>query len=203
MAVDDKALTRALDARGERTSLWTGLAVGLGVAALLGIAGVAVYLVMRSKQMTGPQLHGSAQPSVYLIDNTRSGTAIQPAPAALIPQQAKSLPRQRTASMMKSYRLPSLSDADSRAARIATAPRHAGVEVVLRVASPPNSWAVFSNDANELNTPGIGTVPVGNTFIIPMGQHDRVYLEPGQAIFAKGNMANVIVSVSISDGDLA
>lgn len=115
---------------------------------------------------------------------------------------------------MKTYFLPWLGDPLSQAVRIATAGDDP-YEVVVRTVGPPGSFAVFSFDANELNTmdlpavaPGVTAPPTGgDVLVLPGGQFQVIRLASKMALFAKGNVGpgvaippeGVIISVAGAD----
>jgi hypothetical protein len=117
-------------------------------------------------------------------------------------------------STMRTFFLPWLGDPYSQAVRIATAGNDP-YEIVVRTVAPPGAFAVFSFDANELNTmdlavvaPGITGPPTGgDVLIIPGGQFQIVRLRPKQGLFAKGNIGPGAaippegVIISITGGD--
>lgn len=117
-------------------------------------------------------------------------------------------------SVMKTYFLPWLGDPFSQAVRVGTAGDEP-YEVVVRCVAPPGSFAVFSFDANELNTmdlpviaPGVTGPPTGgDVLVIPGGQFQIIRLRPKMGLFAKGNIGpgaaippeGVVISVTGGD----
>lgn len=202
----------------ERESSWMPLAVGLGIVALIGVAGVVVYLLVRRKDgetsVLGavdprylPQPMQQA-PQVYLINAGGGGTVTRAEPqndGAMLSTlgriengigslvQHNKVPYNQ--STMRTYRLPWLADEHNPAVRIATA-GNASMEAVVRVVSPPGALAAFSFSPNELNIPqrtvgpGMSTVPAGDTLVIPAGQQQTIHMNPKQVLYAKGNFSN-------------
>ncbi|UCC72079.1 MAG: hypothetical protein JSV86_17175 [Gemmatimonadota bacterium] len=69
--------------------------------------------------------------------------------------------------------------------------------VQVRPVDPPGAFAVLSFSPTELNIRGPGVaVPVGHTIIIPVGQWQTVPMAPNSALYARGNIAGVTLSVS-------
>lgn len=204
----------------ERGSAWMPLAIGLGIVALIGVAGVVVYLLVRRKDNGEHTVLGAVDPrylpqqpqapQVYLINAGGGGASVthanppQSDGAVLsllgrIENGIGSLVNHNkvpySQSTMRTYRLPWLADADNPAVRIATA-GNMSMEAVVRVVSPPGALAAFSFSANELNIPqrtvgpGMSTVPAGDTLVIPAGQQQQIHMNPKQVLYAKGNFSN-------------
>lgn len=161
----------------ERESSWMPLAVGLGIIALIGVAGVVVYLLVR-RQDNGetsvlgavdprylPQPVQQQAPQVYLINAGGGGATVTHAnPPQSDNAMLSMLGRIESGigslvnhnrvpynqSTMRTYRLPWLADVDNPAIRIATA-GNASMEAVVRVVAPPGGLAAFSFSSNELN----------------------------------------------------
>lgn len=202
----------------ERASSWMPLAVGLGIVALIGVAGVVVYLLVRRKDNGETSVLGAVDPrylpqqpqapQVYLI-NSGSGQVSHanppPGDGAMLSMLGRiengigSLVHHNkvpySQSTMRTYRLPWLADADNPAVRIATA-GNVSMEATVRVVSPPGALAAFSFSANELNLPqrtvgpGMSTVPAGDTLVVPSGQQQSIHMNPKQVLYAKGNFSN-------------
>ncbi len=202
----------------ERESSWMPLAVGLGIVALIGVAGVVVYLLVRRKDNGETSVLGAVDPrylpqqpqapQVYLI-NSGSGQVSHANPPQNDGAMLSMLGRIENGigslvhhnkvpysqSTMRTYRLPWLADADNPAVRIATA-GNVSMEATVRVVSPPGALAAFSFSANELNLPqrtvgpGMSTVPAGDTLVVPSGQQQSIHMNPKQVLYAKGNFSN-------------
>lgn len=202
----------------ERGSSWMPLAVGLGIIALIGVAGVVVYLLVRRKDngehtvlgAVDPRYLPQPAPQVYLINSGGGQATVTRAEApqsdgAMLSMLGRiengigSLVNHNRVpynqSTMRTYRLPWLADADNPAIRIATA-GNVSMEAVVRVVSPPGALAAFSFSANELNIPqrtvgpGMSTVPAGDTLVVPAGQQQEIHMNPKQVLYAKGNFSN-------------
>jgi hypothetical protein len=187
----------------ERGSSWMPLAIGLGIVALIGVAGVVVYLLVRRKDNGETSVLGAIDPryvpqlqqqvpQVYLI-NAGSGQAqvVKAEPAnghgdsAMLSMLSRieagidSLVNHNKVpynqSTMRTYRLPWLADASNPAVRIATA-GNASMEAVVRVVSPPGALAAFSFSPNELNITQTVVAPGLST--VPAG--DTLVVPAGQ-----------------------
>jgi len=210
------------------------LAVGLGIITLVGLASVIVYLIVRRRDPVTGQLGDGVvaqQPQVYLI-NAGGGQAqvVRAEPVAAAPaNEGASAALERiesrmgslfnfftqrkqsaTPATMRTYQLPWLGDQNNPAIRIATAGAEP-YEVTVRVVSPPGGLAALSFSPNELNLtqsivgPNMSAVPTGDTLIIPSGQKHNVFMNPRQALYARGNFSpsnpNGAVVLSITAGD--
>jgi len=203
----------------ERGSAWMPLAIGLGIIAVIGVAGVVVYLLVRRKDNGESSVLGAVDPrylpqqqapQVYLINSGGGQATVTRAEApqsdgAMLSMLGRiengigSLVNHNRVpynqSTMRTYRLPWLADADNPAIRIATA-GNASMEAVVRVVAPPGALAAFSFSANELNLPqrtvgpGMSTVPAGDTLVVPSGQQQEIHMNPKQVLYAKGNFSN-------------
>jgi hypothetical protein len=181
----------------ERSGMWSGLAVGLGVAALVGVAGVLVYLLVRKKDnqvvgiVQGPVGGlGRAEPMPMSAGSSMPEVVGSPTEA----------PRgQWRSSVVKSYRLPSLNDKTRGAIRVAQA-TDVAYEVALRTVSPDGQFAAFSFSATELNT--ATNPPIGDNIILPTGHWQLMTLRPREVLYAKGSNANVVVSVTMNEAHL-
>jgi hypothetical protein len=101
-------------------------------------------------------------------------------------------------SRARSFSLPALSNYRSEAVRVATATDRP-CRATVRVVGPIGGHAVFAYTPNELNMPGQDTIPVGDTLIMAAGDVQEVRLPPRQAIYAKGSVPGVVVSVLTSE----
>lgn len=187
-----------------RTGMWTGLAVGLGVTAVLGVAGVLVYLLVRKKdgQIVGVQaIQGLGRPSQpMLMGGGISGAglseeAVADVIASMQPAE-KAPPAQPSiwnSSTMKSYTLPSLNDKTRGAIRVAQA-TDLPYDVMIRTIGPPGQYAALSLNVGELNS--ASGVPVGDLILLPTSQFQTLKLKPKEVLYAKGSQSNVIISVT-------
>ena len=187
---------------------WSGVAVGLGIAALIGLVGVVVYLaVSRRREQAPPQL-GAPQPaqpaSIYfapqIMLDDKSGQQTQATAA-----QTAAPPAELTEkTYMRTVDLPAVENPYSRAVRVVQAPKDTPYQAEIQVVSPPGSFAVLSFDAATLNLPmQNGALPRGDTMSVPAGVFKPVFLAPGQVLYGKGaNGGNpagsVPVTVSVS-----
>jgi hypothetical protein len=187
---------------GEATSIAAGLAVGLGVAAVLGLLGVVVYLLARRRgddALTGPAY------VPYPVPAGPWGAPMLPVPSAPAPSiaalqgqfqqlrapQMNGEPSPET--RMKSWTLP----ATGEPYQIVKASRRP-YRVVVRTVGPPGAFAIVSPDPTELVT-NTNAVPVGDTLIIPSGAQNEIRLTPRQALYARGNVAGVCISVTYTE----
>jgi len=185
-----------------RSSPWVPVAVGLGIVALIGVAGVIVYLLVRRKdngetsvlgavdprvlpqpiQQQAPQVYlinaGGGQASVTHANPPQSDNAML-SMLGRIENGIGSLVHHNKVpynqSTMRTYRLPWLADVDNPAIRIATA-GNVSMEATVRVVSPPGALAAFSFSANELNIPQRTIGPGMST--VPAG--DTLVIPAGQ-----------------------
>jgi hypothetical protein len=175
---------------------WSGIAIGVGLAALAGVLGVIAYLLLRRRD---GQLGGAGAPQVVVVNGRRERPKRKPRRERTLDDLMKtplsSIALSTEQSFMKSVRLPMINDPRAPAVRI-VASTDVPYRVVLRVISPPGSFGIFSMTPNELNLLGTASVPVGDTMAIPVGGHEVVYLMRNQALYGKGNVANVIVSIN-------
>ncbi len=194
----------AKERTGESTSLWTGLATGLAVAAGIGVIGIIFYLLQRSRteatQATALLGQGYPPPPppqmipypVYMNGGGAMSAPPQPMPGAGVVAIDGAY---RPNSMANTRRLPSLGAAGSQAIRVAGNDQMP-IEAHVRAMGPPGSFATLSFSASELNTPGLGaTIPNGYNYTIPAGEQQRIPLNRAQALYAKGNVDGVQLSV--------
>lgn len=184
-----------------RESKWVPLAVGLGIIALIGVAGVVVYLLVRRKDNGETSVLGAVDPrylpqpmqqqapQVYLINAGGGGGTVTRAEPQNDGAMLSTLGRIENGigalvhhnkvpynqSTMRTYRLPWLADEHNPAIRIATA-GNASMEAVVRVVSPPGALAAFSFSPNELNIPQRTVGPGMST--VPAG--DTLVIPAGQ-----------------------
>lgn len=167
-------------------SFAAGLAIGLSLVAGVGLGVVLFYLLMRRREpLSAPHIiaidHQAEEPVRML-----SGPP-KPAEYVAAPQETR----------MRSLTLPQLGTL-SMAVRVATGGREP-TDVTLRVVGPPGGFGVFSADAAALNMPGIGTLPIGDTLLLPTGDTQRIRLKPRQPLYGRGSLAGVVVSVTMSE----
>jgi hypothetical protein len=199
------------------TSPWMPLALGLGIIALVGVAGVVVYLLVRRKDDGSSTVLGTvdprylpqpapaaapAAPQVFVI-NTGNGSASAPTtapalPAATAPAELESvtglgeapLPPFHPSATPFYQRLSSI-DSNTPAERLVTAGAHA-LEVVVHVVEPRGATAVLAFTPNALHT--------SSAIILPSGQERRIRVDRHQTLYAKGRSSvaagQVILSVA-------
>lgn len=178
--------------------------MGLGVAAVLGLLGVFVYLLARRRGDGGDQLTGPIYVP-YPVPAGPWGAPMLPVPAPPAPSvaaMAEQFQQLRAPQMngepspetrMKSWTLPSTGEPY----QIVKANRRP-YRVVVRTVGPPGAFAIVSPDPTELaiNT---NAVPIGDTLIIPAGEQNEIRLTPRQALYARGNVPGVCLSVTYTE----
>jgi hypothetical protein len=208
--------TQSLASPTKPRDLISEIAIGLATVAVLGLGAVIMYLIFRKKDEPGFGVSLPANqdfssqyispeplllPAPPELPSAPEAPTVAPtvpvAPTPLVTEWHRVRERPMNQGVLKSYTLPSLATAGSEAVRLATAGDEA-TSVVVRTVSPMGSYAVLAFSAAELNTPGVGTTPTGDTLFVVVGDKQRVRLAPRQALFAKGSTAGVIVSV-VSD----
>jgi hypothetical protein len=196
------------------TSPWMPLALGLGIIALVGVAGVVVYLLVRRKDDGSSTVLGTvdprylpqpapavapAAPQVFVI-NTGNGSASAPVPAPTPVTHAETesvtglgeapLPPFHPSATPFYQRLSSI-DSNTPAERLVTAGAHA-LEVVVHVVEPRGATAVLAFTPNALHTP--------TAIILPSGQERRIRVDRHQTLYAKGRSSvaagQVILSIA-------
>jgi hypothetical protein len=189
------------------TSPWMPLAIGLGIIAVLGMAGVVVYLLVRRKDdgtqtVLGavdprylPQPAPVAAPQVFVI-NTGNGSASTPAPITRTESEPVTglgespLPPFYPSDRPFHQRISSI-DSNAPAERLVTAGAHA-LEVLVHVAEPRGASAVLAFTPNSLHT--------SHAIILPSGQERRIRVEPHQTLYAKGRSSAGQVILSVTAG---
>lgn len=177
----------------EGLGIATGLALGLGIVAVLGMFGLVVYLLVR-KDSGSPVFFGD-------LAGTHPSLLSSPAPQRMHLEVPPPLPApflQTEDTFLRTVSLPSLTDLNSEAVPVAKAPKHTAMDVELRVLGPAGSFAAFSYDASELNMPDLGTRPSGYTIVIPtgtVGSPAVLMLQRGQTLYGKASSLHVVVSV--------
>lgn len=185
----------ASERTGESTSLWAGLAVGLGICVAVGLLGVVVFLMRRQSGQSPIQIFG--QPPQYLpmpmagtippMAASQSSAPVRGGGAPAVPFHPLTAASTRV--------LPALGTA-SQAIRVAGNLHHP-VRVTIRPVGPPGTLAVLSFSAAELNMPGLNPVtPAGYVFSIPVGHAETFDLDRGQSLFAKASDPGVHLSVA-------
>jgi hypothetical protein len=208
-------------------SHWVGLAVGLGVAAAIGVIGLLIYVLRKNttQQQLGDsymplQLPPPAPPApqVYLISTSNGATITSATPAAPpASSDASGDNETRGAVQRMEMTLNGLASQLSRpaqqpiaqtlalpslsdrspAVRIVQATKTA-YDAVLRVVGPAGAFAAFSTDPVELSRPDMPAVPTGNTIIVQSGHWHPIRLLPRQAVYGKGQAPNSGETVFVS-----
>jgi hypothetical protein len=184
---------------GESTSLWAGLAVGLGVCVAVGLVGVILFLMRRSSGGTSQPLLGQLPPPQYVPMPYPMPMAKLPSMPGTFSAPSKGVGaaapfRPLTASNTRT--LPSLSVANSQAVRVA-GNAHYPIRVTIRPVGPPGAIVALSFSAAELNMPGLNPVtPTGFIFSIPVGHTETFDLDRGQSLYAKASDPGVRLSVA-------
>jgi len=183
----------------ERGSLWIPLAVGLGIIAVVGVAGVIVYLLVRRDRDGGTTTLGSvdtryflpapqtapapaAAPQIYVI-NAGGGTVTAPVTPAIAesiePPKPVAIPS--TAPML--HRLPPATSAIP--AALASTGAHA-IEVNVAVLEPSGATAVLAF------SPDLSTNPV----VLRAGEERRIRIDRRQTLYGKGQTGYVTVTLA-------
>ncbi len=165
------------DQKREGTAVAAGTALGLGIAAIMGVGLILAYLLFRRRDDGTVAL----LPAMATPWSMPPGVVQSPAPAAL----------PSPSSTLRTYTLPSITTSAA-AFRLATAPRNAHHRVTVRVVAPQGGLAVLSFSASELS--GVNSLAAG-TMTIPTGQHQEIRLPPGQSLYGKGHIPGVMVSL--------
>ena len=163
----EQAIQRVEIRDPDRSSLLTGLALGLGIVAVLGVTGVLVYLLVK-KDGTVVQVQAptSAQPGL--------GEALPPINERVFP-------------------LESLPDLRSVAARILEAGPARYLKVQAR--GPAGEWAILGYRAQDINDV-TGSIPTENTHVVFCGETQVRPVRSGFDLLAKGSSRGVKVAVS-------
>jgi hypothetical protein len=101
--------------------------------------------------------------------------------------------------LFKSYRLPLVTNKLRPAIRVAQA-TDVPYGIILRTIGPAGGWAVFAYNASELDGSNTNT-PMGDVLILPTFQWQFLTLKPRQVIYAKGGVADTLISVTFSELD--
>jgi hypothetical protein len=198
IAAEDKLIRLELS-DPERTSLMSGLALGLGLAALVGAVGVAIYFAFRRRNEGTQGLAGpaaSSQPIVYMLPSSSSGEIVSRAPVpAVSPVTAAAAAPVDDRVYTKTYLLPPMTATQIGPVRVAQAMDNP-ITVVVQVTNETAKSAVFSKDMSALARPSVAGIPAGGTFSILAGHSSEVRLAPRQALYAKGSTTGLLVTVS-------
>lgn len=176
--------------QSEGTARWSGLAVGLGIAAVLGVAGIALYLILRGRG----QLNAAPQPQ-QLYGNP-FGQVFYPPSVLPEPHHPAGPPPVQTAIPVSygSVRTVVLEGPNARPRMLLQARRP--TRVVLRVLGPECAFVSWSYEMGDL-TPvsnGAGALPVGTETTILIGT--------GQRLYALGSHPTTALTITESVGDL-
>lgn len=182
--------------RGENTSLWVGLAVGLSAAAALGVFGIIMFLMRRRDQAVlapagGPPL----QLAGYATGYTPNGEMMPSMPIAHMSQLPPSTSAGRGASYATSMRTYTLSS--TRVSRIFTAVGTRHWKVTVRVVGPPgNTFAFVGPDAAN-----VALSSGWNTTVVAVGTEAPIRLRPGDVLYGRGNTDNTVISMIAYEDD--
>lgn len=182
---------------GRSTARWSGLAVGLGIVAVIGLAGVVVYLLVRKRdgkvmgEMQGLQGF-SAFPPINIYNQLPGAPAVatveKDIPSKTLPEVVAQADHVNHDTTMRTVRL-----TPAAAFRVATAPSGNPWRVHVRVLGPPGTWAMFATDYSRLRT---GQHPSEDeVMVVPSGQDTAIRLNPRQILYGMSNVDGVCVSV--------
>lgn len=190
----------------ERPSNWMPLAIGLGIVALIGVAGVVVYLLVRRKDNGETSVLGAVdpryvqqmqqqapQPQVFLINAgggspatvTRAADAAPSGDSAMLTMLGRI--EAGIGSLVNHNKVPYNQSTmrtyrlpwladESNPAVRIGTAGNASMEAVVRVVSPPGALAAFSFSPNELN--GAQRVIAPGLSTVPAG--DTLVVPAGQ-----------------------
>lgn len=192
---------------GCKSDVIATLAMGLAAVATVGLSFVILYLMFR-KEGSSPALAAPSYVPVpmYLPPSSATNTVQAPDLSDItaspsvddIPTVAPPPPPMSKtigSTIVSTHVLPQLGTTQP-AVRIATA-YDIPTEAVLRCVGPPGSYVAFSFDPTELSLTN-PVVPSGNTGIVPAGQFETIRMKPKSVLYAKGDLANTIISVSLA-----
>ena len=195
--------------QGGSGGIATGLAIGLGAVAILGFGVVICYLLFRRRdgegQATAPVLTGAPQiihreiirevlPERVPLERARRRSPSYHADPDDEDYEEPAARRVSNEARARSFYLPTLADSRSEAVRIATATDRP-CRATVRVVAPSGGFIAVAYSPSELNVPGLDAIPVGDTLIMPVGDVQEMRLSPRQALYAKGSVPGVVVSV--------
>ena len=161
-----------------RAALWAGVAIGVASMAVLGVFGFVMYVSLRDREK---QLLGG-------------GEAVAALPVVPMPNLPPSTSASRGASYATTMNTLSLSD--TRVMRLFTAVGTRHWLVRIRVVQPPGSFAFVGNDASNVMLDGGWGVT-----IVPAGSTAPIRLRPGDILYGRGNVADVMVSMTAHEDD--
>jgi hypothetical protein len=197
LAVRERNAQQLADAEPKHSTNWMPLAVGLGIVAVVGVAGVIVYLLLRrdgNKTSTlgevdpryflpPPAMPAAAAPQIYVI-NAGGGTVTAPSAAPAAPNVEPALkPVAIPSTTPMLHRLPPATNAVP--AALATAAAHA-IEVNVAILEPTGAVALlaFSPDLAE------------RPMALRVGEERRIRIDRGQTLYGKGQSGYVTVTVA-------
>ena len=162
-----------------------GLIAGTGLGALL--SGLIVYFVVRRRKEATP-----APVLMGAVPVQFAAPPPLPGPKIAAPQEVVRKEPQHSMPVTKSVELPG---PGVDAVRLVSSTDRSYMAQV-RVVDPPGAFGIIGFDANELNISAAVAVPQGNNLIIPVGQWQTIPMGPHQALYGRGSIAGVTVSVS-------
>jgi hypothetical protein len=187
---------------GRSTARWSGLAVGLGIVAVVGLAGVVVYLLVRKRDGKVAGVLGempawnpmTAFPPINIY-NQLPGTAVatveKDKPTKNLPETVAQADVVNHDTTMRTVRL-----TPTQAFRVATAPSNNPWRVNVRTLGPPGSWAAFATDFARLRP---GSPTADDVMVVPSGADIVIHLNPRQILYGMSNTDGVCASVVTSE----
>lgn len=176
-----------------------GLALGLGILAVLGVGGLVLYLIFRKKDgspvvvVDGAQLYGA--PSATMLPPAPAQPQLPPHVQVLEARVVPRLEDDIIESKTRSFTLRGPEAGRNHAALIAST-KNRMAQVTVRTIGPAGTFAIVASDPAALMD--TRPIPVGPNGVIPVGQESTLYLNPGAALYARGNVPGVVISVITS-----
>lgn len=182
------------DQNRDGIALAAGTALGLGIAAFLGMLAYVLFL-RRQQQFPTKMLNAAYAPTLPAAPAGMLPAALPAPQLGYAPFASRATVAARGISqdsLVRTYTLPAVTSS-TEAFRLATSPTGGGgSRVTVRVIAPQGALAVLAFTSNELN---VGNALAESTLVIPTGQHQTIRIAPGQALYGKGQIPNVMVSV--------
>lgn len=194
-------LSERMDQRA--SARWSGLAVGLGVVAVIGLAGVVIYLLVRKKdgKVLGQLGEMAGFPPITIVNQIpglpgevrkeKIERVDRDAPYFNLPERVAQADVVNHDTSMRTVRL-----TPTAALRVATAPSNNPWRVNIRVLGPPGSWAAFATDYTRLHP---GDPSADDVMVVPSGGTTVVQLNPRQILYGMSNVDGVVTSVVVNE----
>lgn len=195
-----------MDDESKTPTIATGVAIGLGIAAMFGFTALFMWLLLKNKsnnQLAGPPIVNvpvylpswptQALPA-YQAPAMLSGPVMTPAPAA-IPTATINTRMPRPTSI-RNVRLPTYG-ADRDAVRVATA-TDVPCRITVRVVTPPGTQAALAFDFNDLT----GNFPSGDVLVLGAGDSRDLHLAPNQSLYAKATLQGTMISIVMAEAGM-